>query len=222
MAPTNTQVVRRSIMLAEEWQQPVRTRTSCIRKRCATTRRSLARKPSRRPAGLGLLFAALKQPLTRRLRPAAAAEAGHGTVGQDDGRGLVHVRPARDRRGWPAGARADSSRRRPRATARPPSFSASRRWRSRSRRRPSRRARARRCADAGDGVGRCARRTSSAGGYGHRHPGSRNAFRLTVTAGGGIQRALPCWACLARRSLARTPPSSARFLTYGESSSRAH
>jgi short subunit dehydrogenase-like uncharacterized protein len=66
MAPTNTHVVRRSVMLSEDWQQPygknfvyqeaMRYDPPFARARATAT-----------SAGLGLLFAALKQPLTRRL-----------------------------------------------------------------------------------------------------------------------------------------------------------
>ncbi len=66
MAPTNMQVVRRSIMLAEEWQQSYGTRF--VYQEAMRYDPPLARaRAFAASAGLGLLFAALKQPLTRRL-----------------------------------------------------------------------------------------------------------------------------------------------------------
>jgi short subunit dehydrogenase-like uncharacterized protein len=66
MAPTNTQVVRRSLMLSEEWQQPYGA--SVVYQEAMRYDPPLARvKATAAAAGLGLLVAALKQPLSRRL-----------------------------------------------------------------------------------------------------------------------------------------------------------
>ena len=66
MAPTNTQVVRRSVMLSEEWQQPYGM--NFVYQEAMRYDPPFARaKATAASAGLGLLFAALKQPLTRRL-----------------------------------------------------------------------------------------------------------------------------------------------------------
>jgi short subunit dehydrogenase-like uncharacterized protein len=66
MAPTNTQVVRRSIMLSEEWQQSYAP--NFVYQEAMRYDPPLARaRATAASAGLGLLFAALKQPLTRRL-----------------------------------------------------------------------------------------------------------------------------------------------------------
>ena len=66
MAPTNTQVVRRSVMLSDEWQQPYGP--NFVYQEAMRYDPPFARaKATAAAAGLGLLFAALKQPLTRRL-----------------------------------------------------------------------------------------------------------------------------------------------------------
>ena len=66
MAPTNTQVVRRSVMLAEEWQEPYGP--NFVYQEAMRYDPPFARaKATTAAAGLGLLFATLKQPLTRRL-----------------------------------------------------------------------------------------------------------------------------------------------------------
>lgn len=66
MAPTNTHVVRRSVTLAEEWQQPCGRHF--VYQEAMRYDPPLARaRAAAAAAGLGLLFAALKQPLTRRL-----------------------------------------------------------------------------------------------------------------------------------------------------------
>jgi short subunit dehydrogenase-like uncharacterized protein len=66
MAPTNTQVVRRSLMLFDEWRQPygpnfVYQEAMRFDPPFARARAAVA------STGLALLFAALKQPVTRRL-----------------------------------------------------------------------------------------------------------------------------------------------------------
>jgi short subunit dehydrogenase-like uncharacterized protein len=66
MAPTNTQVVLRSMMLAEELHEPYGS--NFVYQEAVRYDPPLARaKALAASAGLGLLFAALKQPLTRRL-----------------------------------------------------------------------------------------------------------------------------------------------------------
>jgi short subunit dehydrogenase-like uncharacterized protein len=66
MAPTNTHVVRRSVRLSEEWQQPYGP--NFVYQEAMRYDPPLARiKATAASAGLGILFAALKQPLTRRL-----------------------------------------------------------------------------------------------------------------------------------------------------------
>jgi short subunit dehydrogenase-like uncharacterized protein len=66
MAPTNTHVVRRSVMLAEEWQQSYGP--NFVYQEAVRYDPPFARaRATAASAGLGLVFAALKQPLTRRL-----------------------------------------------------------------------------------------------------------------------------------------------------------
>ena len=66
MAPTNTQVVRRSMMLADDWQQP--DAANFVYQEAMRYDPPAARaKAISAATGLGLLFAALKQPGTRRL-----------------------------------------------------------------------------------------------------------------------------------------------------------
>jgi short subunit dehydrogenase-like uncharacterized protein len=66
MAPTNTHVVRRSMRLADEWQQS--HGETVVYQEAVKYDPPLARvKATAAAAGLGLLFATLKQPATRRL-----------------------------------------------------------------------------------------------------------------------------------------------------------
>ena len=66
MAPTNTHVVRRSLTLSEEWQEPYGP--NFVYQEAMRYDPPFARaRATAASAGLGLLFAALKQPLTRRL-----------------------------------------------------------------------------------------------------------------------------------------------------------
>ena len=66
MAPTNTHVVRRSIMLFEAWQQPYGP--NFVYQEAMRYDSPFPRfKATAASAGLGILFAALKQPLTRRI-----------------------------------------------------------------------------------------------------------------------------------------------------------
>jgi short subunit dehydrogenase-like uncharacterized protein len=66
MAPTNTQVVRRSVQLFEEWGEPYGEKF--VYQEAVRYDPPFARlKSGAVSAGLGLLFAALKQPLTRRV-----------------------------------------------------------------------------------------------------------------------------------------------------------
>ena len=66
MAPTNTQVVHRSLMLSEEWQQPYGA--NFIYQEAMKYDPPMARvKATAAAASLGLLFGALKRPFTRRI-----------------------------------------------------------------------------------------------------------------------------------------------------------
>jgi short subunit dehydrogenase-like uncharacterized protein len=77
MAPTNTQVVRRSIMLSEEWHAPYGT--NFVYQEAVRYDPPLARaRAIAVSAGLGVLFAALKQPLTRRLVQPLLPKPGRG------------------------------------------------------------------------------------------------------------------------------------------------
>jgi short subunit dehydrogenase-like uncharacterized protein len=66
MAPTNTQVVRRSLELSEEWREPLGA--NVVYQEAMRYDPPLARvKATAAAAGLGLLFAALRRSPTRRL-----------------------------------------------------------------------------------------------------------------------------------------------------------
>jgi short subunit dehydrogenase-like uncharacterized protein len=66
MAPTNTHVVRRSVLLSEEWKQPYGSKF--VYQEAMRYDPPFARaRATAASAGLGLVFGALKQPLTRRL-----------------------------------------------------------------------------------------------------------------------------------------------------------
>lgn len=77
MAPTNTQVVGRSLELADAWQQPYGARV--VYQEAMKYDPPLARaRATAASVGLGLLFAALKQPLTRRLVARLLPQPGQG------------------------------------------------------------------------------------------------------------------------------------------------
>jgi short subunit dehydrogenase-like uncharacterized protein len=77
MAPTNTHVVRRSIMLADEWQQSYGA--SVVYQEAMRYDPPFARaRAIAASAGLGLLLATLKQPLTRRFVRPLLPEPGAG------------------------------------------------------------------------------------------------------------------------------------------------
>ncbi len=77
MAPTNTQVVSRSIMLGEEWHEPHGT-AFVYQEAMRYDPPSARAKAVAAAAGLGLLFAALQQPLTRRLVQTMLPKPGQG------------------------------------------------------------------------------------------------------------------------------------------------
>jgi short subunit dehydrogenase-like uncharacterized protein len=86
MAPTNTQVVRRSVMLSEQWGQLYGP--NFVYQEAMRYDPPLARaKATAASAGLGLLFAALKRPLPRRLLEPLLPKPGEGPSVQSMDRG---------------------------------------------------------------------------------------------------------------------------------------
>ena len=77
MAPTNTQVVRRSLLLSEQWGEPYAP--NVVYQESMKHEPPFARlKATGAAVGLGLLFAALKQPFTRPLVGAFLPKPGEG------------------------------------------------------------------------------------------------------------------------------------------------
>lgn len=78
MAPTNTQVVRRSLLLLEVWQGSARSANFVYQEAMRYDPPFARAKAGAAAAGLGFLFMALKQPLTRRLIASLLPKPGMG------------------------------------------------------------------------------------------------------------------------------------------------
>ena len=158
MAPTNTQVVRRSIVLSEEWQQPYGPQF--VYQEAMRYDPPFAR--GRAICGIGRPRASLRRAEAAAhaaARSAAAAEAGHGAVSRENGTGwftcdlLGIAEDGRQARGL---IRYDGD---PGNRATTVFLCESALALATRRGSPSRRARTRRRVDAGDRTGRRARRT---------------------------------------------------------------